>query len=325
MNKMHDTDQCWVASAPSNLALIKYAGKKDKSNLPLNASLSYTLDHLTTKVKITSIEGEKDKWAPLEDKEYFPFKLSSSAVERFLKFFQFLKEVFQVSGFYFIQSANNFPDSIGAASSASSFCALTRATYQMASFCSSNPGQVESFTPACLSVLSRHGSGSSCRSFFRPWAIWNKNGEGAHAVDLPFPYLIHQLLVMDSKKKVVSSSLAHEKIVTTPSFEGRVERVQKRLSVLLSALNRQDWKQCFEIMWDEFQDLHQLYEEAGIFYRNEKSHKVLNIIKTFWTKERDGPLVTMDAGSSVHLLYRPDQKKTAAHLSSLVENFVEIK
>ena len=346
----------WEASAPSNLALIKYAGKKNvpslcessgfkdlvpkskkpknygkiiypgyKSNLPLNSSLSYTLDHLSTKVRISPIEGEKDQWRVLETKERFSLTLSTSSIKRFLKFFKFLKTVFQVPGSYLIQSANCFPASIGAASSASSFCALTKATYQMALSLSSNPSQVEEFTPSGLSVLSRHGSGSSCRSFFRPWAIWDQEGEGARAIDTPFPYLIHQLLVVDLEQKAVSSSLAHEKIIMTSAFKGRVDRVQNRLSSLLSALNKQDWIRCFEITWDEFQDLHRLYEAAGIFYRNEKSYKILNTIRDFWEKEKDGPLVTMDAGSSIHLLYRPDQKITMGRLYSLVEGLVKLE
>ena len=304
----------WEASAPSNLALIKYAGKKDKSNLPLNPSLSYTLDNLITKVRITPIEGQGDKWEPLKDKECFPIQLSASAIERFLKFFQFLKETFQVSGSYLVESANNFHASIGAASSASSFCALTLATHKMALSCSTDFQSVESFTPSCLSILSRHGSGSSCRSFFRPWALWEE--EGARPLNLPFDNLIHRLVLADAKSKSVSSSEAHGKILTNPVFEGRVKRATDRLSSLLSALNEQNWKACFEITWDEFQDLHQLYETSGIVYRNEKSHEVLNTIKIFWEREKDGPLVTMDAGSSVHLLYRSDQKKMAARLFS---------
>ena len=302
----------WEASAPSNLALIKYVGKKDKSNLPLNPSLSYTLDNLITKVRITPIEGSADKWEALKDKECFPIQLSTSAIERFLKFFQFLKQSFQVSGSYLVRSANNFHASIGAASSASSFCALTLATHKMALSCSKDSSAVESFTPSCLSILSRHGSGSSCRSFFRPWALWEE--EGARPLTLPFENLIHQLVLVDKKSKLVSSSDAHEKILESPVFEGRVERAKDRLSALLSALNEQNWKTCFEITWDEFQDLHQLYETSGIMYRNKKSHEVLNTIKAFWEREKDGPLVTMDAGSSVHLLYRPDQKKMVARL-----------
>lgn len=303
----------WEAVAPSNVALIKYAGKKDTSNLPLNSSFSYTLDHLVTKVRITKIDKQEDCWEPLDEKDFFFLELSNPAIERFLNFFRVLKEAFQIQGCYLIQSANNFPASAGAASSASSFCALTRATHQMALSCSSASEQVESFTTSCLSILSRQGSGSSCRSFFGPWALWSKEQEGARPIALPFSHLIHQLILPDSKSKKVSSSEGHSRVLQSSFFEGRIERAENRLSALLSALNEQNWRKCFEITWEEFQDLHQLYEtsQPPIFYRTEKSYNILNTIKTFWEKEKDGPLVTMDAGSSVHLLYRPDQKQMA--------------
>ena len=318
--------QKWEAEAPSNLALIKYAGKKDQSNLPLNSSLSYTLEHLVTKVRITSIspakgsakeeEGVGDRWRALKEKDFLPLTLSPLAVKRFLDFFGWLKKVFRVSGVYLVESANNFPASAGCASSASSFCALTKATYKMALSVSADPESAQSFTASHLSALSRHGSGSSCRSFFRPWALWE--GEGARAVDLPFSFLRHQLVCVGTEQKKVSSSKAHTQIVKSPAFKGRALRAKDRLRALLLALNTQDWKACFKITWDEFQDLHSLYESAGIVYRTKESRSALSAVKAFWDKEGDGPLVTMDAGSAVHLLYRPDQNRTAQKLSALL-------
>ncbi len=307
----------WTASAPSNLALIKYAGKKDKSNIPLNASLSYTLDHLITKVRITKTEGPADTWKALEDKDILKIPLSRQGINRFLNFFGFLKKVFHVPGFYLVESGNNFSADVGLASSASSFCALTQASYKMALDFSVMPEEVRKYSPVCLSKVSREGSGSSCRSFFRPWALWE--GEGACKMDLPFSKLTHQLIMTDHKKKPVSSSLAHEKIVQSPLFKGRVQRAETRLKDLLPALKEQDWKACFKISWEEFQDLHQCYESVGIMYQNDKSREVLKKLKVFWKKQGDGPIVTMDAGSAVHLLYRPDQKKLANHISLLLQ------
>jgi len=314
VNKKISKDEIWVATAPSNLALVKYAGKKNKNNEPLNASLSYTLNHLFTKVTIQEIDATEDKWVPLKESELYPIHLSSFAINKFLDFFQYLKSIFQLSNHFLIQSANNFPASIGAASSASSFCALTLVTHKVALYF--NPSLAETFTTSCLSAISRQGSGSSCRSFFSPWALWE--GLKARGIALPFSHFIHQLVLADDNNKFVSSSEAHIKIIDSPLFKGRVERANKRLSDLLSALNVKNWRTCFEIVYDEFCDLHELYESVSIFYRNEKSYDILNTIKTFWKKEQDGPLVTMDAGSSVHLLYRPDQKQLAARLSAIL-------
>ena len=304
-----------TATAPSNIALIKYAGKKGNRNLPVNPSLSYTLDHLITTVQIQAVSGlSKDCWKPLNIKDFFPLEFSKHSIDRYLRFFQFLKKTFKISGAYQVQSGNNFPAEAGVASSASSFCALTLAAYKLAMRCSEDKIGLESFGLSHLSALSRQGSGSSCRSFFRPWSLWEENQ--ARGLNLPFSHMIHQLVIVGSIKKSVSSSEGHKRILTSPFFKERVERANRRLAGLLEALNKQDWRQCFEITWEEFQDLHQLYESSdpSIVYRTKDSHKVLDWLKNFWEEKDDGPLVTMDAGPHVHLLYRPDQKLTAQEI-----------
>ena len=310
------TNRIWRASAPSNIALIKYAGKKDKENRPINPSLSYTLKHFISTVEITPLPEKEapatDIWKPLKDTTY-PLNLSSEAITRFLKFFQYLKNTFEIDGFFCLGSGNNFPASCGVASSASSFCALTLATYKTAQDRSEKKKEL---SLSELSALSRQGSGSSCRSFFHPWALWENNTASEISIE-PFPYLIHQLVLSDEKQKPVSSSEAHQRILTSPCFKNREQRAKKRLSSLLSALQKNNWMECFQIVWEEFEDLHQLYETANppIRYRTGSTYKILDMVKDFWEETGTGPLVTMDAGSPVHLLYRPDQKEIYKNLA----------
>ena len=42
-------------------------------------------------------------------------------------------------------------------------------------------------------------------------------------------------------------------------------------------------------------------------YMNEGTMKALLMLHKIWVDRNDGPLVTMDAGSNIHLLFRPDQ------------------
>ncbi len=314
----------WIASAPSNIALIKYIGKKDLTNLPINPSLSYTLDHLTTTVQITPLkEAKKDQFQILETLDSKSLDVSSDthlkSIKRFSNFFQFLKKKFQIPHYYLIKSRNNFPASIGAASSASSFCALTLATYQMALECSDQKDSIQSLSRFELSALSRQGSGSSCRSFFRPWALWKD--QQARGISIPFPRLIHQLIIVSREKKPISSSSAHQRVMSSPFFKNRSERGQKKLDTLLSALKTKNWKKCFKICYEEYKDLHNLYESSRppIYYQKEKSLQVIHQVKKWWKKTGDGPLITMDAGSSVHLLYRPDQQKIAQNLLNQIK------
>ncbi len=291
------------ASAPSNIALIKYMGKTaDGGNLPTNSSLSYTLENLRSFVVIEPGEGE-DRWRPLAG---FPeLKLSDVGREKFLRHFDYLKREWRIPGFYTLRSANNFPSDCGLASSASSFAALTLATSMLAR---ELHGQV--FSPGELSRWSRKGSGSSCRSFFSPWAIWR--GDGAESCEL-ITRLEHAVILVEEGKKAVSSSEAHRRVPTSALFEGRVARAEKRLSDLLKCLGSGRWNEAFEICWAEFQDMHALFETSNpaFGYFEPKTIEVLRHLRETWTNLGDGPLVTMDAGANVHLLFRPEQTAQA--------------
>src|SRR3990167_2595421 len=117
----------WFAQAPSNIALIKYMGKKDtQNNIPINDSLSYTLKHLLTSVTLETQSGTQDIWEPLELPGAISFALSRSDQKRFLNHLYYLKSIYNYTGGFIVRSVNNFPKSSGFASSASSFAALTQ-------------------------------------------------------------------------------------------------------------------------------------------------------------------------------------------------------
>lgn len=308
-----------IFSAPSNIALIKYMGKiEGQGNQPTNSSLSWTLDHLRSYVRITPQPGMlEDQWAPLQADNVLPLPLGEGAIARFLKHFDRLKREFQIDGSFLIESANDFPSDCGLASSASSFAALTTAAVesfiQMGNQKASELGMLE------RADLSRSGSGSSCRSFFGPWALWFK--EGVRPLEFPMRPLRHQVIVVEAGAKAVSSSEAHRKVMTSPHFQGRQERAEERLAQLIHLFRNQgeqleNWKQAAEIVWDEFEDMHRLFETStpDFSYRTSKTHEVLKDLKSFWQTEGDGPLVTMDAGANVHLLYRQDQDLLAKQL-----------
>ena len=284
-----------IYTKPSNLALIKYMGKKPK-NQPINPSLSYTLNHLVTGVKIE--ESTKDEWKPLEGEKWHSLALDKNEQMRYLSFFKKLKDIFSITSFHTVYSANNFPKSAGIASSASSFSALTDATYNL----SNNT----SLTKEELAQISREGSGSSCRSFFEPWCLWTE--QEVKGISLKYNNLSHQVIIIEQKEKSISSSEAHQRVITSPLFKEREKRTSQRLKDFLGSIDQ--WESLYSIVYEEFEDMHQLFETASpcFSYRTEEVRKVLEYLKYLWETEKDGPLVTMDAGPSIHLLYRPDQK-----------------
>jgi len=302
----------WTAQAPSNIALIKYMGKLDhKRNIPSNSSLSYTLNNLRSTVELTLIDTKTDQWKPLEQDNLPALQLNHAGQERFLQHLVFLKQYFQYSGHFIVRSANNFPQGTGLASSASSFAALTTCAVQaLAELTDAEPISTEQ-----IAILSRHGSGSSCRSFFSPWALWT--ADNIQAIELPYPNLIHHVVLISEAVKQVSSSQAHQRIQTSPLFTTRTQGATENLKHLLEALQKKNWHTTFSVCWQEFTDMQQLFTSAkpAFSYLTPASEQALEYLQTYWQDNDDGPLVTMDAGPNIHLLFRPDQAALAKTLT----------
>ena len=81
----------WFASAPANIALIKYMGK-DQDNRAINPSFSYTLGELISQVMLENHAGPNDYWEPLLIPGAAAFNLSVAAQQRFLNHFKWLKD-----------------------------------------------------------------------------------------------------------------------------------------------------------------------------------------------------------------------------------------
>ena len=300
--------QQWLGQAPANIALIKYMGKDESStNIPSNPSLSFTLKQLISNVSLELHSGQKDFWEPLEIPGIDHFILSKEGQHRFLKHLEFLKQHFSYTGGFTVRSNNNFPLSTGLASSASSFAALTQCAVEALCELTQQPlPPIEA-----ISALSRHGSGSSCRSFFSPWALWEN--DTVNEISLPYADLFHEVIIVNHEAKAISSSKAHELVKTSPLYAGRPERAKQNLSDLIDAFHAKNWSNAYHICWKEFQDMHALFStcQQSFSYMTEKTLEILDQLQTGWKKNQDGPIVTMDAGPNIHLLYRSDQKELA--------------
>lgn len=300
--------QQWLSHAPANIALIKYMGKDDQAtNLPANPSLSFTLNHLKSSVSLEAHPGKQDFWEALDIPGLDNFVLSPEGQQRFLKHLAFLKQTFSYTGGFTIRSNNNFPLSTGLASSASSFAALTQcAVLALCELTQQPMPPIEA-----IAALSRHGSGSSCRSFFSPWALWED--DTVKSIDLPYQDLIHKVILVSHEIKAISSSKAHELVKTSPQYATRPARAKQNLSDLLDAFHTKNWSNAYNVCWREFQDMHALFSSCTqpFTYMTDRSLQVLEQLKDTWQQNQDGPIVTMDAGPNIHLLYRPDQKEMA--------------
>ena len=291
----------FINFAPSNLALIKYMGKTDDAaNVPANSSLSYTIDRFRTFVEAEVSTLDDDSWEPLNEHS---MQLSKEEQTRFLVHCKYVKNMCKFDGNFIIRSGNNFPKNVGLASSASSFAALTKSIAQAISLIKKLP-LMDDYG---LATISQHGSGSSCRSFFSPWALWSI--KSVDSIDIPYNNLQHKVIIVSREYKKISSSVAHKLVWTSPLFEKRLLIIEDRLQVLIEVLKEKQWMEAFKIVWQEFTDMHLLFETAKtpFSYLTNASIKLLDTLKEYFSKHRDGPLVTMDAGPNIHLLFRSDQ------------------
>lgn len=284
-----------------------------QQNLPTNASISYTLDHLRSFVSLSAISDEQDQWQPLQGEGLLPIELSEKGKTKFLVHLSRIKSLWGVSQNFLVESANNFPSDCGIASSSSSFAALTiAAATEFEKINPSGKANLES-----LSKISRLGSGSSCRSFFGPWAIWET--DGAQKWKGHFNNLNHSVMLLDSGKKDVSSSDAHIRVTTSSLFPKRLQNVKTRLEKLELANAVKDWNKFCNLAIEEFEEMHQLFETSNpsFSYRNKDTMIILKRLQQINAGLDDKMLITMDAGNNIHFLTLPENRADLENLATV--------
>ncbi len=157
--------KCTV-KANSNIALVKYWGKKDSVlKTPLNNSISMTLDGLYT---TTSIE----LWD--KDEIYFSgHQITNREKSKIIDLIDIVRNDFKINKSVKIQTENNFPTASGLASSASGFAALAFALDKCFEL---------NLSAENISKYARLGSGSASRSIYGGFSEWLK-GEKADGSD----------------------------------------------------------------------------------------------------------------------------------------------
>ncbi|MCM2322582.1 MAG: hypothetical protein NDJ90_04915 [Oligoflexia bacterium] len=320
------------ARAPSNIALIKYMGKKDSSrNLPENGSISLTLDALCSLAEVSvaagrgTVEWRPELPAPPAGVGALSFQVPHLSEEGKAKVLRQVERVRSAahellprwgvplrpglvdaasSERWVFRTANSFPQASGIASSASSFAAVTLAT---AGACAA---ERESFQRAwraeppfraALARVSREGSGSSCRSLDGPWVQWE--GEDVSVLPSRLPRLAHFVLLVSSQAKKVSSSEAHQRVKGSPLWQGRVERVERRLAQLRQAIGEGELAEVARVAWSEAWEMHSLFHTAAepFSYWEPGTMLALQALAP-WVRETEPPIVTLDAGPNIHVI-----------------------
>jgi diphosphomevalonate decarboxylase len=307
-NSKHIHRSSW--RCPSNIALVKYWGKRDFQK-PMNPSLSFALQNAFTE---TSIELHKDG----NQKVAFYFdEQKSSFGERIEKYLEYvLGKLPWISKYNFaIHSKNSFPHSAGIASSASSFGALALCLTELDFSFTGKPIETVEFWKEA-SELARMGSGSACRSVYSGFSIWGRtqlfeSSSDDFAIRLTdgvspvFQGLRDAILLVDSGKKEVSSSAGHQLMEQHIYQRSRIAQATENVNELYLALISGDQQKFIQVVEAEALSLHAMMmtSNPSFILLKPNSLEIMNRIRRFREKTQIPVCFTIDAGPNIHLLY----------------------
>lgn len=287
-----------TALANTNIALIKYWGKRDeKLILPYNGSISLTCENLYT---ITTVE-----FSPRYTKDivFINDEELKKDEKDILGHLERIRKLAKIKERAKVVSKSNFPVASGLASSASGFAALTLAASQAAGL---------KLSLKELSILARQGSGSACRSIFGGFVEWvkgkKKDGSDSFARQIVnenyWPeFRIIVVILSKEKKKVGSREGMSQTVKTSPYYPCWLKTINADLRKMRKAILEKDFTTVGSLSEKNCLKMHALTmtTNPAIIYwlpsTLEIIHKVIS-----WRKEGIECYFTIDAGPNVKIL-----------------------
>ncbi|MBU6948344.1 diphosphomevalonate decarboxylase [Staphylococcus haemolyticus] len=302
------------ARAHTNIALIKYWGKADEALIiPMNNSLSVTLDRFYTETRVTFDE------TLTEDQ----FILNGEAVNakesaKIQRYMEMIRKEAGISEHALIESENFVPTAAGLASSASAYAALAGAC---------NEALQLGLSDKDLSRLARRGSGSASRSIYGGFAEWEKGHDDessfAHRVEADGweNELAMVFVVINNKSKKVSSrsgmSLTRD---TSRFYQYWLDNVEPDLKETKEAIAQKDFKRMGEVIEANGLRMHatNLGAQPPFTYLVPESYDAMRIVHE--CREAGLPCYfTMDAGPNVKVLI--EKKNQQAIVDKFLQEF----
>ena len=291
--------------AHPNLAFIKYWGKTDSElNIPTNNSISMNLSGVKTK---TTVELDDS----LQVDEYY---VNGTEVNRETGFggrikthIDRIRALANVSYPVRVLTENSVPASVGFASSASGFAALSLACTKVFGI---------DLDEKDLSILARQGSGSACRSIPSGFVEWNagSTNEDSYSYQLAPPThwdLVDVAVVVSSEEKEVSSSLGHQLAAQSPFWHARLETLPKRIIQVRDALLKRDFQTFGQEIELEAISFHAValtspYKldttwHSGIYYWDSETLELVKSVQ-LWREHGLKVYFSLDAGPTVHMI-----------------------
>ncbi len=287
---------CASATACSNIAFIKYWGKRDfDCNLPLNDSISM---NLSAAVTTTTVE-----WDPTLRQDEIYLEGERVLDGRGVRISRYLDKIRAdwYRMYARVASVNSFPAGTGIASSASGFAALASAA--LGAFGEDLPSETE------MTRWARRGSGSACRSIQSGFVEWTAGEDDLGSVSQQFCPADHwdltDLVVLVSRSpKVISSSEGHRIASAHPFMAERQKLLPARILALKGALAQREFQVFGEIVEHEAMEVQgiMMSGQPSALYLQPGTVALMQAVRS-WREEDGMPVYfTLDAGPNVHIL-----------------------
>jgi len=313
-------EDSFTCSAPSNIALVKYWGKKE-GQIPTNTSLSFTLQNCVTKTELKCFR-QKASQNNIAFSVYFEGEINTDFKPKIATFFKRILPFmpFLADYKFEIHTQNTFPHSSGIASSASGMAALSVCLIQLEK--ALNPNISEGYFNKKASFLARLGSGSACRSIEGPVVIWGRHPAVKNSSDLygikplfdlhpNFKDYCDSILLVDKGEKTVSSSVGHGLMKKHPFANERFKQANNHISDIVNVLKKGDLKKFITIVESEALTLHAMMMTSNPYFILMKPNtlQIINKIWAFRANTNAKLCFSLDAGANVHLLYPQNEKE----------------
>ncbi|WP_186580435.1 diphosphomevalonate decarboxylase [Aquibacillus kalidii] len=293
-----------LAKAHTNIALIKYWGKRDETLfLPMNSSLSITLDAFYT---TTSVE-----FCSCLKSDMFVLNGNLTNEEETKKISNFLDKVRALAGVNLhamVSSVNNVPTSAGFASSASGFAALALAATKAIGL---------DIDHSIVSRIARQGSGSACRSVYGGYVEWEKGvaADGSDSYASPimdgeaWDLSILSVMVDSRNKKVLSREGMKRTVDTSPFYSGWLDTVEEDLEIAKGAIINRDFGLLGKVVEANALKMHAttLGADPPFTYFQGATLDVMEAVKQM-RAEGVPVYFTIDAGPNVKVLCQPENE-----------------
>lgn len=299
------------AVAPSNIAFIKYWGKKDEVlRLPENGSISMNLSNLLTTTTVEFDEFLQDDSVTLNGKK------ESLENNRAIKHIDRIRKLAKIKTKVKIVTENNFPTGTGLSSSASGFAALTVAGASAAGLRLSEKE---------LSILARQGSGSACRSIPDGFVEWldGDTSESSYAASLYKPDywdIVDIVAVVNVGPKDIATSEGMKKASSSPFFQLRRSHMQQKIKKIKKLMKEKDFPAFGELVEEEALELHaiMLTSHPSLIYWLPGTVRMMRQVKK-WRSEGLQVYFTVNTGQDIHLLCEKKDMKKVVSLVSKIE------